>query len=227
MEGHIDKRDMMLYVFDLLPEAKKREIDLHIDSCKSCLLAITSLEVKKHDACKKMESLFEKAYKDRLPDKYVRFWDNHIEFCNTCFNRYREFLEKKDKGYIDIFMGYISGLVEKVAESVTIPQYVLQAEEKKGISLDIEDMKTISRKGMDITLIKDRKGRTKAYLDSERYIVSGVTVSLLRRTGRGYELVGKAKTNKKGVANLGMLKGLRDGTKDTRYAIKIQDVIKK
>lgn len=225
MEGHIDKKDAALYAYGLLPKSRQDEIDLHITSCSQCMDLITLLQHKRIDACKRMHSLFEDAYKDRLTGADARFWNSHLKYCDSCFDEYKAFLRKKERGLYRLFIGYLSGIADRMVE-LTHPQVVpvLSAKKEMGkANLDITNIKRLSKKGMDITFIQDKKGNLKAYLSSSKYDVSGVNISLTHRTKDGYVEVAKAVTGKRGIANFGNIKGIASKEGKRGYAVIISD----
>jgi len=228
MKGHVDKKDAILYVYDMLPKTKRQEIDLHITTCSACMLYITKMENKRLEACKRIRSLFEDAYKDRLSLDDARFWDSHLKYCNRCFDEYREFIDKKEKGVIRVFMGYISGLVKDVKEyAITTTVPVLEGKTKKDSALDIAFVHNLSKGGVNIAFITDKKGKIKAYLSSDRFNISGVTVSLAYRTKKGYITFAVAITDKKGIADLGDIKDMEEENLKRKLAVILTDVTEK
>ncbi|MCX8109917.1 MAG: hypothetical protein N3D15_01520 [Syntrophorhabdaceae bacterium] len=186
------------------------------------------MENKRFEACERIRSLFEDAYKDRLNEEDARFWDSHLKYCNRCFDEYKGFVDKKEKGAIRIFMGYLSDFVEMAKEyAIAYTTPVLEGKVKKDLPLNIGHAQNISKGGMDITLVQDKKGKIKAYLSSERYSTSGVTISLAHRTKKGYITFAQGITNKKGIADLGLIKPMGDGGTQKRCAIILTDVIEK
>ena len=216
---HIAKEDALLYVWGKLPKEKSELIKMHIDSCKKCLAYITYLEHKRIEACKRMENLFEKAFKDKLEKEDARFWDIHIIYCDKCLEKYKNFIQMKKTGLFQIFMGYIR-------DFVSLPMYVpnaspvLSAESQDNrIYQAFRDIKSLSKKGVDIVFMEGKRGELKAYLKSNKFNVSGVTISIAHLTGRGYKILCSATTGKKGIASLGNIKRLPKPKGKTGFAV--------
>ncbi|MCX7965838.1 MAG: hypothetical protein N2596_04355 [Syntrophorhabdaceae bacterium] len=229
MNDHIDKKDAMLYVYGILPASKRQEIDLHLKTCNVCMLYVTHLEHKKFESCKKIRLLFDKAYKDRLKKEDARFWDTHIKYCDTCFEEYTAFIEKKQKGMVRIFLGYISHIAEKIkgyGQPQILATPVLQAKTKRVLESDIIDIKTFSKKGIEAALIVDKKGNMKAYFDSKIYNLSDTAVEIAVRTKKGYITIARAKVNKKGVASLGNIYDLKKKSDGKKCALILTELNK-
>lgn len=221
--NHIDKNKAVLYVYDLLEKMDMNEIHKHIGDCPECFAFIAGLMHEKIEACKRMRSLFDEAYNDTLDKKDISFWNAHIKYCDSCFSDYGEYIRKKEKGMLRRFMGYI----QDFASSLTTPSpFLLEAatEIKAHDFTGIKGMIHLSKKPYDITFIVDKKGDIKAYLKSDRFPVSEATISLAKKTSKGYVNLKSAKTDKKGIANFGRINSLPPPVGKKGYSVLIYNL---
>jgi hypothetical protein len=174
--NHIDKNKAILYAYDLLEKKDMNEIHKHIEECPECFAFIAGLMHEKIEACKRMRSLFGKAYNDTLDKEDIPFWNAHIKYCDSCFSEYGEYIRKREEGIFKRFMGYI----EDFASSLTMmPSPSLLEASTKIDAHDftgIKGMIHLSKKPYDLTFIVDEKGDIKAYLKSDRPPISEVTI---------------------------------------------------
>ncbi|HOP86866.1 MAG TPA: zf-HC2 domain-containing protein [Syntrophorhabdaceae bacterium] len=224
-QDHITKIDALLYVYGKLPQHEATRIKMHLDSCRECLAYVIYLEHKKIEACKRMEGLFNKAYKDKLKKEDALFWDAHIKYCDRCLDNYLDFIHRKEEGLKKIFMGYIKGFVTKANQDFLLAEPVVAgSSEKIPFNERQFPIKSFSKRGMDIFFLVDKKGSLKAYLKSNKFITSGSTVSIACRTKRGYDIFASATTGKRGVANLGSIKRLPPPGAKAGYAVIVSGV---
>ena len=94
---HIENEVALKYVFGILSKAKVKEVEKHIISCKDCLMKIAELKYKKTEACKIVENLFYKAFKNKLDISEKMFWNSHMKYCKSCHKKYKDYLEQQEK----------------------------------------------------------------------------------------------------------------------------------
>ncbi|MCX7858315.1 MAG: zf-HC2 domain-containing protein [Deltaproteobacteria bacterium] len=227
MQTHVGEKDIYRYIYGMLPEKTKIEVDLHISECEECMAKVTELLHRKMEACKKIGGLFLKAYKNSLTEEEVKFWDAHIKLCDKCALRYAEFVKTKEEGFISVLIGHAKDLSEifKIQDFLRLPAFVIEGktEEKS----EIRNVISLSKKGIVVVLVIDKGGNIKAYMSSDRHLISGVKIALADRKKTGFEKIREAITNSDGVADLGNIATLPRVSSKKGYAVILSNLKEK
>mgnify|MGYP001161929007 CR=1 FL=1 len=94
---HIETETALRYVFGILSKAEVKEVEKHIIPCRDCLMKIAELKYKKGEACKRVESLFFKAFKNKLEISEKMFWNFHMKYCKNCYKKYKSYKNCSEK----------------------------------------------------------------------------------------------------------------------------------
>lgn len=208
MPEHIEKTDILRYAAGIMSDKEKAAVERHTGKCDVCLLKVVTAMKTKKEACVRAQSLFDKYRSGKLREKNLAFVREHLLMCNDCVERYREHLEAKEAGAVDITIkdAYRPSLLDEISSGKKME---------------------ISKKGINIGLYGNRGGHILVDLKSDDYKVSGVRVSLGKSTAAGFEAVLSAFTSSKGTAKLGKARPAASEKKKSKYSLHVAGLKKK
>lgn len=203
---HLNKTDLLRYASGILSAELLAEADRHIAHCNACLFKITHALSRKKEACKRAEGMFAGYYSNKLDAPAMDFMRQHLLICNSCIAKYHALAEKKEAAEHELIIKNIYGLTGK--EEITKPG-VLE----------------IIRKDLNIGLQAGGRSGITVHLQSDKYDVSGVTVSLGKFTNTGFNALLSSVTTTKGTAKLG--KTEPQDREKSKYSLHVSGLKKK
>lgn len=208
-ENQIDKLDILRYSSGILSRKEMEKIEEELSTSDKYLVKIAhTIKNIEEKGCKRARGLFKGFYSGRLRNEKDRvFVREHITYCNRCFEEYHHLVEKEDQGIIDIAMGYIKNFAFSKGVIPAFRPAVLTAKSKDRLP-EIKNLCELSKSGISATVTDDSKGNLKVYLKSKKYDISGITVSICKKTRFGLEPAASAITSNRGIAHLGKIKDI-------------------
>lgn len=224
IDEHAPEKEAMLYVFDKTTPENTLEIEDHISRCDTCRAKIREYRRKRMHACRQMCLLFEAARADTLNPEQGAFWDTHILLCDQCLADYRAYLDENEPVTLSLYMGHFTCPIRQPGG--VWEEHMALAAASSEPSFDRGGPIELARKRLSTTFIVDKRGKFKAYVESDIYDRSGVIVEVGTKRRTGFEVILSGVTGGRGVAVLGSASKLQSA-KRSSWAVIVRGLRKK